>query len=363
MKKKFLLDTYSARKFVETIAGVVGMSVEFSIEPIQPRTCPVSKKIWVESPKWDWDEITTAKWWGELLHELGHHRGDNGELMQFFAATRLNTRSFKGTVVNILLDYINDGQWFEEYRGAHRNVEAAQRFYCERGVTRVERDTKDGVQHDPKTASLCRIFSWIYSRRAATYQRGLAAAAARWLKVRSFDELTQFNAELEALTDGASVDTLADKIVALDPPTDEPAKGKGPVKGEPELTQNSDLGDPKKSDDSENGGNDDEQDDEQDDQQDDSDTEDRGEGSDAPDEGDDGEGGAQDAPEEDVDDGEGSGAEVWVSYRDLLIADNHATKGEPGKIRIRYDHEPKHNYVPFNTYIEMDLETGKEILK
>ena len=289
MKKKYLLDTYSARKFVETMAGVVGLSVEFSIEPTQPRTCPVSKRIWVESPKWDWDEITTTKWWGELLHELGHHRGDNGELMQFFVSMRLDTRSFKGTVVNILLDYINDAQWYEEYRGAHRNVEAAQRFYSERGITRAEREAKEGKQYDPKTELLFRIFSWIYNRRAATYQRGLAAAAARWLKVRPFDELTQFNAELGALTDGASVNTLADKIVALDPPTDE--------------------------------------------------------------------------PEEDADDGEGSGAEVWVSYRDLLLADNHANKGAPGKIRIRYDHEPEHNYVPFNTYIEMDLESGKEVLK
>ena len=299
MSQKYLLNTASAQGYVRTLAGRQNLRVVFSKDDIQPYTDPVRKTIHVQEPKWDWPLELAADWRGKIVHELGHHRGANSDLMDFFVARGINTKEFRGTVINILLDYINDAQWQGEYAGAHRDVCATQIVCATHGLAGVK---KRGIPPDAKTQKLVEVFSWIYNQRAATYQKPLAGIAAQWEKLIPFGWLNAFNAELNSLTTGEDIEELTRKICDGD---EQGGQDEGGEKGSDSEGEQEDEVDPA--------------------------------GGDLP------------------------SKEVWVSYKDLLLADDHSKeKGSPGKVRIDYDHSARHNYAPFGAYIEIDLSTDKE---
>lgn len=312
-----VMDTASATAFARTMAGKARLRAVLHDEPLQPYTDPVSMTLHVEKPRWTWTEEQHADWRGKLLHEIGHHIEKNGEIMDYFVSIKIDMKSLRGTVVNILTDYINDRQWGElGYTGAMRDVAVCQYIACRRGLEVLaekgvpEPGTKQGI--------LVRVFSWIYGRRAATYQPILTALACEWQRAADYPALIPFNEELEAMTDGPSVVNLANKIVPPDDDEeDEGDSGEGEGEGDGEE--------------GEQGG--------------------EGEGEGDPDGGDEKSG----DPDKK---GEGGG---WVSYRDVLMADDHATKPEFGgkPVKIKYDHDWQNTYQPFNTFNEVDL--AKEV--
>jgi len=291
-KPMYVMDTSGAQTFVRAMARADGLIVIFHPEKIQPYTDPVRKEIHVTCPQWAWTEEEWLCWQGEILHELGHHRGVNGEIMHEFVERKVNTRSLYGTVINILTDWINDYQWVSFGGGAHNSVETVQRRCAREGLRSVQ---SDGLP-EGNAGVLVRIFSWIYSQRAATYQKGLMMDALGWEKAFPH-ELDHLNSELRDLLKNPTADKVQALALKLVPP------------------------------------------DEQDEQQ--QEQEVQGEGD----------------PDGDGEEGEGNEAEgSWVSYRDLLMPHNHDTEAAKNSINIKYDHDPRDNYVPFgNTFDEIDV--------
>lgn len=301
-----LLDTVSTEIFVRSLARTSNLSVVFfEDEEGQPYTDPIKRTVHVARPRWHWPELLYNQWLGAVCHELGHHRGHNGGLMQYFVERRINTKSLYGTVVNILLDWINDAQW-TKYPGAHLAVQAVQVHCAERGINFATEPPKD-----KRARILTQVFSWIYNRRAETYQRGLMPIATKW-EIIVPHGYSAYNSELAELLlhpSGESVSSLARKIIDEDSDEDE-TEGDG---GE---------GNP-------------------------------GEG-DSDGDGSDGSGDAGD--EEGSGDSDAEGA--WISYRDLLMKnqDDHTHHGKPHKVLVKYDHDPEDSYVPFgDKYKEIDL--------
>jgi hypothetical protein len=296
MKPLHIMDTNGARIFVRTLAKASNLTVVFHDEYITPHTDPVAGTIHVARPKWSFTEDEHQCWQGEILHELGHHRGENLKAMNYFAVQGLDTKTLYGTVVNILLDWINDYQW-TPYDGAREALSATQRRCARLGIAKIKSDPMKGE----KTRKLAKIFSWIYNQRYDTYQRSLREAI-EWAHEVPYEELEIHNSELRELLvnqTGEAVEALAKKII------------------------------PPKADDKEE-----EQEEETD-----------GEG----------EGGEQKDGEEEE---EIKDQESFISYRDLLLADDHdSSKGEKGKsAKIIYDHDPRENYVEFGEKIkEIDL--------
>lgn len=291
-----LLDTVSTEIFVRSLAHASNLSVEFfADEDGQPFTDPVKKVIYVARPQWHWPELKYNQWLGAVCHELGHHRGINSSLMDYFVDRRVNTKSLYGTVVNILLDWINDAQWVK-YPGAHLAVQAVQVYCAERGINFAVEPPKD-----KRARILTQVFSWIYNRRAETYQRGLMPIATKW-EIIVPHGYSVYNSELQDLLlhpSGESVSSLARKLI------------------------------------------DEESDDEEEEES-----------------SDDGEGDASDEASPDDDGEEGMGGEGWVSYRDLLMKDqdDHTHHGKPNRVTVKYDHDPNDSYEPFgNNYREIDL--------
>lgn len=292
-----LLDTVSTEIFIRSLARSSNLSVVFfEQEDGQPFTDPVRATVHVARPRWHWAKDQYNRWLGAVCHELGHHRGNNGALMQYFVERKINTKSLYGTVVNILLDWINDAQW-ARYPGAHLAVQSIQEYCAQRSIEHVINDPPT----EERSKLLIRVFSWIYGRRAATYQRGLMSAATRWEEIVPH-EYSALNSELlELLSDtvGDRVDALARKIVDSDPETDEEEEEEGHQPGDEEE------------------------------------------------------------PGEEGEEGEekqGSGG--WISYRDVLMQDqdDHTDMGKPSRCTVKYDHDPSDSYVPFgDRYREIDL--------
>lgn len=302
-----IMDTRGAEIFVRSMAGSEGLRVRFEEdEDAQPYTDPIANLIVVAMPRWYWTEHKFQCWLGAICHELGHHRGVNGELMQYFVDKRLNTRSIYGKVINILMDWVNDAQWVG-YAGAHNAVEAIQKHCASKGLAMLR--TNPPETEEDKL--ICNVFSWIYNRRALTYQKGLLASAVGWLEIIRHD-YDGYNSELSELLvrpSGHAIEVLAKKIV--------PESMQDP---EDEDTEDGDEGE----------GADGEQ----------------GEPSDG-----DGDGG--DA--EDDEEGDGDPKENRISYKDVLMAHDHSTMGKPSKTDIVYDHDWSKSYVPFKDYKEIDL--------
>lgn len=317
VKPLYIMDTEGAGIYARSLAATAGLTVVFFDEDGQPYTDPVRKTLHVQKPQWQWDEKRYAIWNGTLLHELGHHRGNNGALMDGMVKRKINTKSLYGAVVNILLDWINDAQW-AAFPGANSAVEACQMHYAGQGIARV----KESYPKDDKSKLMVTVFSWIYNQRALTYQKGLLATAFEWQDVVPFDSLDVHTAELRALLKSAtaeSVISLTDKIVPPEHHPDEEEEGEEEGGGE----EGDGEGDPE-----------------------DGDSE-SGEG-DGPDDGDDSESSDKD--------GEGEGKKAWVSYRDLLLADRHDTRGKPGRaVVITYDHDWADNYEPLGNPEIIDL--------
>ena len=296
-KPLHIMDTNGARIFVRTLAKASNLTVVFHDEYITPHTDPVAGTIHVARPKWSFTEDEHQCWQGEILHELGHHRGENLKAMNYFVAQGLDTKTLYGTVVNILLDWINDYQW-TPYDGAREALSATQRRCARLGIAKIKSDPMKGEN----TRKLAKIFSWIYNQRYATYQRSLREAI-EWAHEVPYEDLEVHNSELRELLinqTGEAIEALAKKIVPPSKSEDE----------EEEEEQESDG-------------------DESDEQ------------------------GGDEEKEEEI--GE---RESFISYRDLLLADDHSSgKGETGKsAKIIYDHDPCENYVEFGEKIqEIDL--------
>lgn len=301
-----LLDTVSTEIFVRSLARTSNLSVVFfEEEDGQPYTDPVRRTVHVARPRWHWPELQYNQWLGAVCHELGHHRGGNGDLMQYFVDRKVNTKSLYGTVVNILLDWINDAQWIK-YPGAHLAVQAVQVHCAERGINFAVEPPKD-----KRARILTQVFSWIYNRRAETYQRGLMPIATKWeiIVPHSYSAYNSDLADLLLHPSGESVSSLARKIIDEDSDEDE-TEGDGDE------------------------GN-------------------RGEGES---DGDGGDGQGNPSDEEGSGDSDAEGA--WISYRDLLMKnqDDHTHHGKPHKVLVKYDHDPEDSYVPFgDKYKEIDL--------
>jgi len=78
-----LLDTVSTEIFVRSLAKASNLSVVFfEEEDGQPYTDTVRRTVHVARPRWQWPELQYNQWLGAVCHELGHHRGGNGDLMQ-----------------------------------------------------------------------------------------------------------------------------------------------------------------------------------------------------------------------------------------------------------------------------------------
>lgn len=300
-----LLDTVSTEIFVRSLVKASNLSVVFfPDEDGQPFTDPVKKTIHVAAPRWYWPEHKYNQWLGAVCHELGHHRGGNGNLMQYFVDRKVNTKSLYGTVVNILLDWINDAQWIK-YPGAHLAVQAVQVYCAERGITYAAHPAED-----ERSKVLTKVFSWIYGRRAETYQRGLMPIATKWEAIvpHGYGVFNSDLADLLLHPSGESVESLARKIISAE--TDEEENDQGDGDGE--------------------GG--------------------KGDG--------DGESEAGSGDEAGDGESEGDGDDGWISYRDLLMnnQDDHTHHGKPNRVSVHYDHDPADSYQPFgNNYQEIDL--------
>lgn len=305
MSRIHIMDTGGTEIFVRTLSKAEGLRVIFSEEEdAQPYTDPINKIIHVAKPRWYWKEEQYNCWLGAVCHELGHHRGKNADIMKYFTDKKINTKSIYGKIVNLLMDWVDDFQW-RGYPGAHNAVQAVQVRCASRAIPMLM-DRPPTTEED---VLLCKVFSWIYSRRAETYQRELMPAAMEWTRLVPHD-LHAYNSdliELLAIQDGPSIEELAKKIV-------------------PESMQ----------------------DEEQEEQ-----------------EGDDGEGeggdGKQSEEEGDSDSKECEGkpaetSENTVSYKDILMSHDHSNMGKPAKTTIVYDHVWARTYVPFGTYKEINLE-------
>ena len=299
MKPLHIMDTNGARIFVRSLAKASNLTVVFHDTYVTPHTDPVAGTIHVARPKWSFTEDEHQCWQGEILHELGHHRGENLKAMNYFVAQGLDTKTLYGTVVNILLDFINDYQW-TPYDGAREALSATQRRCARLGIAKVKSDPMKGE----KTRKLAKIFSWIYNQRYATYQRSLREAI-EWAHEVPYEELEKFNSELRELLvnqTGEAVEALAKKIV--------PPPKQDEEKEQEQEEQESEQGDEEEQQEQEEG----------------------------------------EEKEE-----EGEGEEQFISYRDLLLADDHGS-GKKNKTKIIYDHDPHENYVEFGEkIIEIDL--------
>ena len=300
MKPFHIMDTNGARIFVRTLAKASNLTVVFHEEAITPHTDAVKGTIHVARPKWSFTEEEHLCWQGEILHELGHHRGNNGTAMQYFVAKRLDTKTLYGTVVNILLDWVNDFQW-TRYDGAREALTACQRRCARMGIELI-RDMPPSTKNSEK---LSRIFSWIYNQRYLTYQRGLIEALEWEHLVPYEDQYGMYNSELRELLNsqtGEAIEALAIKIVPPPKKDDE----------EQEESENADS--------------------------------------------EDSDGESENAETEEKE--SGTEREVFISYRDLLLSDDHGTEGGKNKARIVYDHDRSENYEEFNDYQEIDLSEG-----
>lgn len=290
-----VMDTHAARAFVRTVAGEAGLNPTFSEDTVQPCTNPKTKQIIVTKPQWSWTPEQAAVWRGEILHEAGHWFKGNKDVMQFFLDKNTDMASLYGTLANLFADWVNDRQWIaRNLEGAHRDVQAAQNYHCGRGVDGlIER----GVPEDDKGKLLVSVFSWIYNRRADTFQSGLTANAMRWAKYVDYTSLVAHNDELEALNDGQSIHNLIVKLFEQEEMEDEMP---------PEQQES--------------------------------------------------EGGSESQPEkgENTEDGEKE-APAWVSYRDLLADDHSDMGGEGAPIKIVYDHDPDDSYVAYDEFNVTDL--------
>lgn len=296
-----IMDERATEIFVRTLSKTCGLRMQYGEdEDCQPYTDPINKVIHVARPRWHWCEEQYQCWLGAVCHELGHHREVNGEIMQYFTDKRVNTKSMYGTVVNLLMDWVNDAQWIK-YPGAHMAVQAIQLRCATRSIA--------GVRSHPPTSDrdkmLCALFSWIYNRRAVTYQPGLMAVASEWADTVPH-EYDIHNSELKDLLKnptGPKVEELAKKIC----PPDEQDQEEQEQEGE---------GDPSEGGEGESG-------------------EQEGEGKDGEDEGED------------------KGNVGEISYRDLLISHDHSEIRR--RVNIKYDHDWSDSYIPFNKYKEIDL--------
>lgn len=321
------MDLASTTKFVRIMAGKAGLKPVFhpfgSMQA--PYTNPITKEIHIETPLWSFTEVEHMLWLGKALHETGHHRGDNYEIMDFSVKKKIDMKSLLGTIMNLLSDWINDQQWEGELDGAHKAVVMIQIECARKGLEHV---TSAPIPDDDKTRLLLKLFAWIYDRRAATFQPALMAAALDWAKVIDFDSLVQFNDELNAIHDGQSCYDLAIKIL----------NSEGLSSEQPEPGEEGQPGEGEEGEDGE------------------TETDGDGEG----DGEDEGEGDAESDKEGEKSDKESKGKkgkEVFVSYRDILLADDHGKspkdKGKP--VKIVYDHEWEASYVPKVQYDEIDL--------
>ena len=293
------MDASAASKFCRALAGRLNLRVKFHKTPVQPHTNPVSGEIHVTEPNANWTEGQYAVWSGEILHELGHHRGENKDVMEYFLRKKIDMGSMYGTLVNVFADVVNDRQWAGKLDGASRDVQAAQSFHAQRGAESVATNPPT----DDLSKLLCEVFSWNYNRRANTYQPLLMKPAREWENVIPVPAaLEALNPAFDALSDGPSIEALIEKIL----PPEEIEKAQQPQSQE-------------------------------------------GEGEEGDGESEEGKEGkkAKGKAKGKLGDEEGEEVEAWVSYKDLL-SDNHATKDAPSEstLHIAYDHEfDRNDYI------------------
>lgn len=304
------MDVAGTSKFIRIVAKRAGLRAVFHPlgEITTPYTNPLTKEIHVDTPHWSFTPVEHMLWLGKVLHELGHWRDGNQEIMEYCLAKKIDMRSLLGTVMNILSDWINDQQWQGELDGAHRAVVMIQIECARRGLDHLQ---PAPMPEDEKTLLMIRIFAWIYARRAATFQPQLLPAAQAWGEVINFDSLLEFNSELNAIHDGQSCYDLAVKIIKSDGQSC--GEGEGGEEGE------------------------------------DGEGDDGGEGEDDSD----GDGDSKDKKKGKSKERK----ESFVSYREILLADDHGkTVGEKGApVTIEYDHDWQDNYSPHSDYDEVDL--------
>ncbi len=305
MRSLRTMNIHAAKGFVNTMAQSRGMTVVYHKEAIQPYTDPQSKQIHVSRPMAHWDDTQFGVWMGEVFHELGHHRGINGKIMDHFAKKGTDMKSMYGTLVNMFADVINDKQWAGTYDGAHRDVQAAQLYHAARGYN----ITKDNPPTDDKSRLMAELFSWYYSRRGSTFQPVLRGIGQQWESLIPIPgNLTALNDEWAALSDAQSIEDLIAKIL----PPEEIEKGNPPPQPQPG----------------------------------------EGEGEGEGKEGQEGKGKAK-GQAKGKGEGDPTDGEAWVRYRDLL-PDNHGddkpSNARLKGIKILYDQDPGAKYKYSDTH-------------
>lgn len=305
------LDANSSRVFAQILAKEAGMTIVFDDTVPAPCTDVTKKVIKVRPPHPSWSEGTYLDYKGKLVHEIGHWRDENREIMERAVEERINMSSLFGKNLNIVGDLVNDYQWTrDEWPGAAHVIQLVQKIAAADGIATLRKD--DGWKGNKELEVLIHVLGWAYCVRADTYQVHLLPEANEWEK--EFPGITDL---CEKFTERA--------LTCLNSPTWENVRSLAWDLTPPEYQEEEEWKvpePPKGPGEGEEGGDGEEK------------------------EGDEGEEGdtSDDAKGDEKDSEKESKKKVFISYAEILMADDHGAKdmrsgSKPNKAEIKYDHE------------------------
>ncbi len=208
----YVMDTYSASAMARTIAQEAGLRFEFHDDPDNDSafTNPITKTLHVQRPKWQWTEGQFMSWFGKVLHEIGHWRGEfRGDMLYFTEKGVDCTNTLYGRLINILMDFRQNQQWRFEYEGADEAIEHMCVTSADQGIVHASKD-KDKM--DERTTLLAHVFSWIYGCYSVFHKRMIPASMA-WDNHFPQSKLARYTDELFAMSCPEDIETLAKKIL------------------------------------------------------------------------------------------------------------------------------------------------------
>jgi hypothetical protein len=263
-----------------------------------------------------WPPELVDKWLGEVYHEIGHHAPELGDMLPLMDAIKLKCDSLLGKLMNVFEDVRNEMNHRGRFPGRDVSLSRIQAFYCKKGVESIK---EHGLPTDDKDMCLvAQALALAYDWRKK-YQPDLALPSLQFSEMVEWGRYSHLQSRLDTLLTAQDVHDLALEFLEESPDHDkeeEEEKATQPGEGEGE----------------------------------------EGEGE--------GEGGSGKSDGSDDDEGKPTGGKV--SYKDLMGHLHSDKRGEGYQVEIVYDHEHRHDYIPWEgmrVVRARDLDAGTKTTK
>jgi hypothetical protein len=194
-------DTYAIEKEIRSFCANHGLTIKYDDETTEADED--GKTLIVRKPDSRWTPEEWMNWKYSIYHTIGHHVGEMSDIHQTVVNNKISSKSFLGTMVNVLDDYRSEYFRYDEYEGRRQIMSEARAKWLETLIPQLKPES------DKESKVLQTMLAYDTLSREE-WQKDLSGKGEQMIK--GFDD--EQKAWLNKLKDGEWFEELKDPCSA-----------------------------------------------------------------------------------------------------------------------------------------------------